>query len=266
MTRTGKLLRTHFASLMLAIFLGVFAVPQAFSGTCAEGRGMPPFLGNEVVTPNVMLMIDNSASMYDLAYVQDVGQCTDDSYDGSQTAGVYNIPHAGYFEQYEWYTYNLTDNQFEAGKAAADVICIVADGTYKNNDVCVIMNNIGTENAEITDFAATGHFLNWAAASKMDIQKLVLTGGKYNPPDPVNAVDAQLIMESRGCVGKKMVKQVDLDNDADPANGRFKLTLGLTADNPKGGNTRLELYEIYKICTIGFSRFIVANFKWMGSI
>ncbi len=36
MARTRKLSRMHFALLLLVLFLGVFAAPEAYSGTCAR--------------------------------------------------------------------------------------------------------------------------------------------------------------------------------------------------------------------------------------
>jgi type IV pilus assembly protein PilY1 len=51
-------------------------------------------------------------------------------------------------------------------------------------------------------FAARGNYLNWASSSKFDIQKKILTGGKYNSDEK------QLIGESRGCAGSGFVKQV----------------------------------------------------------
>ncbi|UCF03288.1 MAG: hypothetical protein JSV14_06515, partial [Deltaproteobacteria bacterium] len=45
----------------------------------------PPFLSGGGVTPNLLLLIDNSASMYDLAYVDDQGYCYDDTYDAAST-------------------------------------------------------------------------------------------------------------------------------------------------------------------------------------
>ena len=61
---------------------------------------------------------------------------------------------------------------------------------------------------EITAFAARGNFLNWAAASKLDIQKKVLTGGKYDDTND------ELILESRGCLNHRYVKKIGVQNFA----------------------------------------------------
>jgi hypothetical protein len=63
----------------------------------------------------------------------------------------------------------------------------------------------------VTCFAATGNFLNWTMASKFDIQKKILTGGKYG------AKSERLISESRGCAGTGFIKQVAVSNGTDNA-------------------------------------------------
>lgn len=85
----------------------------------------------------------------------------------------------------------------------------------------------------VSCFAARGNFLNWATASKLDIQKKILTGGKFNPGYEVkdsswevdntynnqtlyaavidDTEDDRMIMESRGCGESGFVKQILLD-------------------------------------------------------
>jgi type IV pilus assembly protein PilY1 len=63
--------------------------------------------------------------------------------------------------------------------------------------VCV--NTSGTP-ATASEFVASGNFLNWLTASKFDIEKQILTGGKY---DTTNSV---LVAETRGCSGRKFIK------------------------------------------------------------
>jgi type IV pilus assembly protein PilY1 len=75
----------------------------------------------------------------------------------------------------------------------------------------------------VTAFVATGNFLNWASASKLDIQKKILTGGKY---DKVNGL---MVMESRGCLERRFVKKIGVKaTNGDP----FYLTLGIRRKGP----------------------------------
>ena len=79
---------------------------------------------------------------------------------------------------------------------------------------------------DVTCFAATGNFINWASASKFDIQKKILTGGKFyegyeardasgNTDNSVitDIGDDRLISEHRGCSGKGFTKQITLNRD-----------------------------------------------------
>jgi type IV pilus assembly protein PilY1 len=188
----------------------------------------PPFLSGGGVTPNLLLLIDNSASMYDLAYVDDQGYCYDDTYDAAST-------YVGNLEPSTWYGYNLVAEKFEP-KTAAQAATMCGAATYTNTDVCITSNA-----TSVSTFAAMGNFLNWAAASKLDVEKEVLTGGKYD------ATNSQLIMESRGCIDKRFVKKVAL---TDSGSNTYYLTLA--ARPPKDGEkshaadntTRIEIFEV----------------------
>jgi len=86
--------------------------------------------------------------------------------------------------------------------------CSGASGTtHSNDDLCVTYNTSSTPES-ITAFAATGNFLNWATASKFDVEKEILTGGKYDQ------VTELVESENRGCAGRGFIKQVALDNQS----------------------------------------------------
>jgi type IV pilus assembly protein PilY1 len=234
-----------YFSLAIALFF-LNATPLR-AGVCEDGVGVPPFLV-EGVDPNLLLVIDNSASMYDMAYDHPVepGYCNDEIlpwtagtgyapksivFHGDTfyqtTAGApvvvagppveyqpsagadpasdtvvtdwEEITFAGYFDADTWYLYDLTDTRFEATtEALAGAACAGAAGAtkiYANNFTCLSVN-AGVAPQEVKAFAAKGHFLNWATSSKLDVEKQILTGGKY--------VSGELVLESRGCLGRKM--------------------------------------------------------------
>ncbi|MEA3469085.1 MAG: hypothetical protein U9R57_12805 [Thermodesulfobacteriota bacterium] len=82
------------------------------------------------------------------------------------------------------------------------------------------------EVSSVDCFAAQGNFLNWLTASKIDIQKKILTGGKFHEGDPADLGDDRMIMEHRGCAGKGFVKQLTVDDAGTPAlNDDLKVTL-----------------------------------------
>jgi type IV pilus assembly protein PilY1 len=194
---------------------------------CTNGVKIPAFLASGI-DPNLLLIIDNSASMNDLAYIGAQGTCYDDGYSAAQK-------YAGYFDDAGWYAYSLSGNTFSQ-ITDADAASQCSSYSFKSDgQLCL---SVGTNS--VSKFVARGNLLNWAAASKLDIQKKILTGGKYES----NA----LVMESRGCLGRRYVKKVPVRNSS---GATFYVTLGVrppegaekTAD-PTDDTTRIEVYEI----------------------
>lgn len=119
-------------------------------------------------------------------------QCYDATYDDTKTySGYFNDPSATY-------KYDFNTGKFTSG-AAMPGTCTYSAGTTKY--VCV--NTSGSPlavTADATGFVARGNFLNWLTTSKFDVEKQILTGGKF---DTANGV---LLGESRGCAGRKYIK------------------------------------------------------------
>ena len=219
------MIKSRVVALLFGVLLVCFGVSDGYGSVCSEGTSVPPFL-NAGVTPNLLLMIDNSASMYDLAYIGDAEYCYDDSYD--PIAHIYS----GFFDVDQWYVYDSSNDQFAANDAGATTIC--SSPSYRktsdgNDDICLTLNADGT----FSQFAAKGQFLNWAAVSKMDIEKEILTGGKYDSGN--NALQ----MESRGCLNKSFIKKTTFDNGD-------SFTLSVRAEDAESGlyETQIELYPV----------------------
>ena len=200
----------------------------------------PPFVSSGV-NPNLLLIIDNSASMYDLAYV-DKGvttapvrtpyYCYDNTYSSSNS-------YPGYFDKDTFYKYDLGSDTFQVTatfpssctKRTADTLCLDLNSTTPRS---------------VAIFIAKGNYLNWLSASKFDIEKKILTGGKYNTANNV------LVAESRGCVGRRYVKEALTANYVE---GGTNTSLGITfgvrgpvnTDNPtrpsSGGQTYIEVFD-----------------------
>jgi len=221
-----------FCLVLAAAALIGFAT-EAAGEYCASCTKVPPFIGSNI-DPNLLLMIDNSASMYDLAYIQNQGECYDESYQASEN-------YAGYFDGSTWYAYAPAGEKFAAlTPAVAAALC--ASASYKAAGELCLSIDASAAPPVVTQFAARGNFLNWAAASKMDIQKKILTGGKYD------AADSLLIMETRGCLARRFVKKMAV---TDAGNNIFYVTLGIrgpdeaakTAD-PNDDTTRIEVFDV----------------------
>ena len=243
-----------FLFFLVFIAMGVFCPRPLFADVCSDGVAFPPFV-SKGLDANLLMIIDNSASMYDLAYVPEFaaqqGYCYDDTYDNTKT-------YAGYFESdtVQWYIYNTATEQFETDdyanvKTQFDTAVAAGGTVYKqgyNTSANRYLRVVIKENAdpdvpnEFMFFAATGNFLNWAAASKFDVEKKVLTGGKYD--------SGQLIMESRGCMDRTFVKKV-LVYKGNDTSINYYLTLGIISE-PDAASGQLTRIEIYNINDLGF--------------
>jgi type IV pilus assembly protein PilY1 len=232
-------------SIAFAAFL-LLAPHSLPAGTMSDYCVQPPFI-KEDIKPNLLMVIDNSASMFDLAYVDEGNKGTDGSftrqpyycYDQSyKSSEVYH----GYFDRATYYSYNFGTDAFEAtaGLPAS------SDCTrHIPNNLCVVHTDTA-----VSSFVAKGNYLNWLTASKFDIQKEILTGGKYS--------GGKLIAESRGCVGQSFIKEpitADFVNYASPETNNPNTGLGITfgvrgpydqvnnsAPSP-GGQTYIDIYK-----------------------
>ena len=219
--------------------------PVAIHSSCSTGAAVPPFLAAGL-DPNLLLMIDNSASMYDLAYVQprDEGYC----YDGTYTDADSNLvesysaaaDYTGYFDANAWYAYNTSSAQFET-KTTVQALAICVGSNYARSSTLCIAIDESVSPKTVNAFVAKGNFLNWATASKLDVQKKILTGGKYD------SATGRLVMESRGCLGRRFVKKIGVSA---AGGGTYYLTLGIRSprDDEKvdatDDTTRIEIFDV----------------------
>lgn len=289
---------------------------------CATGEGtctvpemndfciVPPFI-QEIAKPNLLMIIDNSASMYDLQYV-DKGKkhcsvstgtscfldsdcpkhcsvttataCTIDSNCPSgqtcvltQTCSVFDrdpfycfdqtynsaTTYLGYFRRLQaddvsvqYYNYNFAvdeaDKKFDAVNSFA---CSEAAGQTKksiNNELCIIYDTARNPTDQVVKFLASGNYLNWLTASKFDVEKKILTGGRYF------STSGTLNGESRGCVGQGYIKDAltgnfrNYDNGAYDTSGNTQLGVSFRVKGPPnafnpvspsvGGPTYLDIW------------------------
>lgn len=211
----------------------------------------PAFIATGI-KPNLLMMIDNSASMYDLAYT-DTGTsstaCYDDSYDNTKD-------YIGYFSKldsegnvtYPVYQYSYNSTTSADSKFIEVASVPTTGGTYRTSYLYIEMTGTkGATDRKISSFIASGRFLNWLSASKFDTQKQVLTGGKFDTGRQF------LVSESRGCLGRRFVRELPTTAWTFPTglttNPITFATRGPNAVeaeyNPdtKGGEGRIEIYE-----------------------
>ncbi|MBU0674354.1 MAG: hypothetical protein KJ950_06900 [Proteobacteria bacterium] len=253
-----------------------------FAETMYDYTKIPAFL--EVgLNPNLLLLIDNSASMFDPAYRNSQGDnyCyvrgvedldgdgaidTDLNNDGNTTTsdtedvdgdGILDVDYdaavtySGYFNPAAGSWYKYIAGQFETVSAAdAATFCSTAAGTkYTGTELCLTIDETPVAPAPdvVTAFAAKGRLLNWLMSSKFDVEKKVLTGGRYDP------VHFQAVLESRGCDSKRFIKDIPIGNGGSYYVATFGIrpptALEKNADllfNGALSNTRLDIYGVSK--------------------
>jgi type IV pilus assembly protein PilY1 len=120
--------------LFVFVIVGIRTAPTQ-AQTLSDYSALPPFLGN-VLTPNVLILMDNSGSMDSSAYHNN-----DEGYDSTREYG-------GYFDNTRCYTYG-------SGKFTVTTGAPPSCGTTWD-----------------------GNFLNYLVASRIEITKYVMMGGK----------------------------------------------------------------------------------------
>lgn len=218
--------------------------PAAVAGASVMNSycSAPPFITQDI-KPNLLLMIDNSSSMYDLQYA-DKGTASRDPYYCYDKTYVSTDNYAGYFETNLIYKYNWTLNKFEI--SAFPVTCNLKIPAAGSASQLCLTGNFTTAPKSITDFYARGNYLNWLTASKFDNLKKILTGGRYD-----SAVGA-LLTESRGCVGRMFIKEPieQVSYTENGTNTDLGITFGIRGPNDPvnptlpspGGETFIEIY------------------------
>ncbi|MBK5276678.1 MAG: hypothetical protein JJE30_16740 [Desulfuromonadales bacterium] len=316
-------MKTTVRIILALIMLVALDFTASLAATMNDYCVTPPFI-QESTKPNLLLLIDNSASMYDLAYddkgykrcssttsqscsvttdcpsgqtctqARNPSYCFDETFDSSNS-------YVGYFDHTKNYKFNFSTNRFqeEPSIPANCAMAAVADQIYCKLISNTLHLNIDKTNpAQTKYFYASGKYLNWLTSSKFDVEKQVLTGGKYvtkvcsNNTDKAcladsdcgtgntcNAASAFLQPESRGCVGMGYVKDANISNFVNYATGTANSNTGLgltflvkgpqnlyNAVAPStGGQTYLEIFSKsgtsydYEACQLAVEAIATAN-------
>lgn len=215
---------------------------------------VPPFV-IAGVKPNLLLMIDNSSSMFDLTYI-DLGTATRKPFYCYDKTYKFANHYTGYFQDTVsppnpanpawdvYYEYDFTNDYFYKVAEPTWASCNV----YIPGTLCMNGTNLTNTSTPktLTKFVAEGNYLNWLTSSKFDIQKHILTGGKFD------TVSNNLTSEGRGCVGRRFIKEPIVNQSY--VEGGANTGLGVTfaikgPDHPysetlvsPGGQTYIEIY------------------------
>ena len=244
--RPTQYIKSILISLFAVLFLIGFTAGSAVGAySCTNGVQDPPFL-SAGVKPNLMLLIDNSASMYDMAYTGEQSNCYDgtDMTSGAESYDPVKV-YGGYFKTDTWYSYDTAGAVFEASGPSECRDPINGAAYSYMGELCV------TVAGETVTFNARGNVMNWATASKFDIQKQVLTGGKYD--DGLLTTTS----EGRGCSGNRFIKQIGVFDSGGALNF---LNLGIhpvtppdpMSADPNTGDPTTAI-DIFQITPAGFN-------------
>ncbi|WP_136796605.1 PilC/PilY family type IV pilus protein [Desulfosediminicola ganghwensis] len=119
----NHLFRRKAAACHLLLLASITFTPLSLNASvCGDGLGMPPFLSSGA-KPNLMLAIDNSGSMLDLAYVNNVGECYDNGFDATQT-------YTGLYEPNTWYEYVPGQPHWVSGTSYTENDIVYSDGAF----------------------------------------------------------------------------------------------------------------------------------------
>ena len=198
--------------------------------------------------------------------------CYDDGYDNVQS-------YSGLFRQDALYqfmsalTAPLTaagnKDEFIAMTTAMPTTCTYGGAGSAAPFVCVDLAASGPDIGKVSNFIATGNFLNWLTTSKFDIEKQILTGGKFLNND--SAALRNLVGESRGCAGRKFIKALPAMPGLTFAlrGGTAEGIDELTNEATESGLTYIQIYQgTYNTaaCTAAMSDWMNINSTNLGTL
>jgi len=168
--------------------------------------------------------------------------CLDSTY---SNAGDY----PGYFKQTGTYCYSSKSNKTTCaysgsydefdGNAVMPASCTYGGSASTTPYVCVNTTTDALSGKEyVNQFVSTGKFLNWLSMSKFDIEKGILTGGKYRTD-----MGGDIIGESRGCQGRKFVKTLPALPGISFGIRGGSAALNNTSQATQYGQTFIEIYK-----------------------
>lgn len=194
-----KIILTSFLFLSLSLLI----LNNSYAATMNDYCQVPPYVVQNVPS-NIMIIVDNSGSMFNFAYSDGfnttaIGDDNNCSASGSPCTGFTNpgayptYKYYGYFDPDYWYTY--TSNRFISTAPKTG-------------------SGITGERAKAAS-EWDGNFLNWLAMRRADVVRKVLTGGKTESGE--GAGYDRLIGEEADWSGRGIYKQFAVAGYVDDA-------------------------------------------------
>jgi len=226
-----KMKRLIFSISCLFLSLAFFSLRDLDAAVMEDYCIVPPYVIQDVA-PNVMIVLDNSGSMFNFAYfdgfnttmISDDNLCVDNASPciGFITPGTYpTYKYYGYFNPDYWYTYSTPRFVPTAPKTGSG------------------LPGARTKNSDEWD----GNFLNWLTMRRVDIIRKVLTGGAKATGEGTGY--SKLRGEIADCDGRGRHKQITNAENYTPYAGTQILTVDtLGRSSCDGGGSGTSSFSV----------------------
>jgi len=223
--------RLIFSISCLFLSLAFFSLRDLDAAVMEDYCIVPPYVIQDVA-PNVMIVLDNSGSMFNFAYfdgfnttmISDDNLCVDNASPciGFITPGTYpTYKYYGYFNPDYWYTYSTPRFVPTAPKTGSG------------------LPGARTKNSDEWD----GNFLNWLTMRRVDIIRKVLTGGAKATGEGTGY--SKLRGEIADCDGRGRHKQITNAENYTPYAGTQILTVDtLGRSSCDGGGSGTSSFSV----------------------
>lgn len=186
---------TYVLTVLCLILSSILSSSDSVDAAMIDYCQVPPYVIQDV-PPNVMIVIDNSGSMFRFAYYDGFTTSTDSGDDNmcdSSSSPCTEFTEPGTYPTYTYYGYFNSDYWY----------------TYSSNRFIPAAPKTGSglsgaraKNAAEWD----GNFLNWVTMRRLDIIRKVMTGGKTESGE--GASYNRLTAETADCDSRGMYKSI----------------------------------------------------------
>jgi type IV pilus assembly protein PilY1 len=186
---------------IFVIFLFLFPINNSKTAVMEDYCQVPPYVIQDV-PPNVMIVLDNSGSMFYFSYFDgfNTTTTTDDNLCADSANPCTGFTAPGTYPTYKYYGYFNPDYWY----------------TYSSNRFVPAARKTETRPASSWD----GNFLNWLTMRRLDVIRKVMTGGRKTTGEG-SGYD-RLIGEIADCDGRGKYKRINNAQDYTPYSGNRK--------------------------------------------
>jgi len=219
-------------TIIIVVLLSIIAAPATSRAGMTDYCIVPPYVVQNI-QPNVMVVVDTSGSMFNIAYsdgfqtttTSDDNPCTNSGSPctGFLTPGTYpDYKYYGYFNPDYWYTYNSSGGKFE-------------------QSVPKTGSGLSGSRAK-TSSEWDGSFLNWVSMRRVDVLRKVMTGGKRAGGEGTGWDKVQ--GEKSDCDSRGIYMQIASSQNYTQYSGTKSFTLNYQSGTCNGNGSGLSTFTV----------------------